>query len=243
MIEGLTLNRENLGCEDLILKRLSEAGPTGLTPTQFKLPSLSSQRGKVCRQLLGQLLKQGKIGNLGTRHRPIFVIAQYYLPLELAYEQIEMIAKESGTRLRSRSFFVNSLKGAVKLKADEALKLLIQEGQLVKLMWAGRPVYVHISSLPQSLSSSINGIIPSNAEILQAYRETVDEFGYADVMIQEVFLRLGGELDSFKEALKEACQKGRAIASVGDWSLSSKEEKKAAIYINGTAHLRIRFTE
>jgi len=41
----------------------------------------------------------------------------------------------------------------------------------------------------------------------------------------------------------ELCRAGRAVPSIGDWSLSSPAERGAALYINGRPHLRIRLRE
>jgi hypothetical protein len=237
-----------LECEERILERLTAAGSGGLTKTQLKLPSSGSERGKVCQAVLTRLEKQGKIGDLGTKAGHRYVMAQYYRPLEMAYEHVESIARDAGMTLRSKSYFEKGLSGAVIKKIDEALKLLVGEGKLLRLRWSSYPVYLHASALPKmamppqpaGVESSVDQAI-SNADVLRAYHETVAELGYPDVLIHEVFLRLGGDLDAFKTYLMDACRQGRALASVGDWSLSSPEERKAALYINGQPHLRIRF--
>jgi len=241
-------NRLASECRKTILEKLEAAGPDGLTITGLKLPGAGSKKGKVCREVLRRLLKENEIGNLGSPRRPRYVAITHFKPLEIAYEHIETQARESGLRLSSRSSLSKGLRGEVLKHVDEAVKLLVAEGALVRLKWAGKPVYVHASALPQSPGSSVD--VPSRdtsgpdfAGIQRAYRETVNEFGYPDVLIHEVFLRLGGELEPFKQVLMEACRAGRAVPSVGDWSLSSPEERNAALYINGHPHLRIRLKE
>ncbi|MGA8261941.1 MAG: hypothetical protein WB783_17145 [Arenicellales bacterium] len=236
-------------CGRKILDRLAAAGAKGLTTTGLGLPGAGSRKGKACREVLKRLLKSGEIGNLGSAARPRFVAAEHYKPLEIAYDHIEDRAREAGVRLGSKTALSKGLSGAVGKKVDEALKLLVSEGVLLRLKWAGTAVYVHRSALPGTQPTQQPGPAvvaperPGGAAIRRAYRETVNEFGYPDVLIHEVFLRLGGELEPFKQALLEACREGRAVANVGDWSLSSPEERKAALYINGHPHLRIRFQE
>lgn len=237
-------------CEELILQRLTAAGAKGLTKTQLKL-SKSSKKGKICQEVLKRLEKKGQIGNLGSeRKNTRYVTAQHFRPLEMAYEHIEAATRESGTTLRSRKYFADRLKnkGAVAKKIDEAFKLLVSEGKLLRLRWSNFPVYLHVSELPRMKDAPQPTLVEpssaqsvSDADVLRAYRETVAEFAYPDVLIHEVFLRLGGDLEAFKAHLIQACRQGRAVASVGDWSLSSPEERKAALYINGHPHLRIRF--
>lgn len=236
-------------CGRKILDRLATAGAKGLTTTGLRLPGAGSRKGKVCREVLERLLKSGEIGNLGSTARPRFVAAEHYKPLEIAYDHIESRAREAGVRLGSKTALSKGLRGAVGKKVDEALKLLVSEGVLLRLKWAGTAVYVHRSALPgiQPTQQPGPAVVaperPDGAAIRRAYRETVNEFGYPDVLIHEVFLRLGGELAPFKQALLEACREGRAVANIGDWSLSSPEERNAALYINGHPHLRIRFKE
>lgn len=242
-----------LECKRRIRERLSDAGAEGLTTSGLKLGNASSKKGKACRQVLKRMLNEGEVGNLGSAARPRFVSSEHFKPLEIAYEGIEQRAREAGTRLRSRSALAKGITGAVGKKVDEALKLLVAEGVLVRLKWAGKPVYVHATALPQARgvvappqatdAGRTAQPVPDKAAIKRAYRDTVNEFGYPDVLIHEVYRRLGGQLEPFKQALLEACRAGRAVPNIGDWSLSSPEERNAALYINGHPHLRIRFKE
>lgn len=239
-------------CKKIILGRLAAAGPNGLTTGGLKLPGAGSKKGKVCRDVLKVMLREGDIGNLGSPKRPCYVTAAHFKPLEIAYKHVDNQAREAGVRLGSKNSLSKGLNGTVLNKVDEALRLLVAEGALLRLKWAGRPVYVHAAVLPQGRPASIGKTAepayneagyPQVTNILRAYRETVNEFGYPDVLIHEVFLRLGGELKPLKQALMEACRSGLAVPSVGDWSLSSPEERNAALYINGHPHLRVRFKE
>lgn len=225
--------------EQEILRRLSEAGAAGLNKTQLGIHGLKTPKAKA----LESLLKRREIANLGSDKKTRYVLVQYFQSLELAYEHIETLSRQLGIKLSSQNSLTVELKGQIKKKADEALKLLVQEGKLIKLSHAGKPVYLHVSALPKTLATPVSIQAPTDAAILKAYKETVAEFGYPDVLIHEVFLRLGGDLEAFKAALKQACQEGKAVANVGDWSLSSPEERNAALYINGSPHLRIRFKE
>lgn len=226
--------------EQEILQRLDEAGVEGLPKSKL----IGNDPEKLKTKALESLLKRREIVNLGSDSRTRFILARYFQPLELAYTHIETQSRLNGIKLGSKSSLTEKLKSAFKPKADEALKLLVQEGKLIKLSYAGKPVYLHVTALPPSRSvTQPSTEAPSATAISKAYRETVAEFGYPDVLIHEVFLRLGGDLEAFKSALKQACQEGRAVAGIGDWSLSSPEERATALYINGHPHLRIRIQE
>lgn len=224
-------------CEQEILRLLGEAGAAGLSKTQLGIRAPKTSKATM----LESLLKRREIANIGSDNKRRYVLAQYFQPLEMAYEHIETLSNQRGIKLSSQSFLTIELKGQFKKKADEALKLLVQEGKLIKLSYAGKPIYLHSSVLP--LASPPPPPLPSLDAIRKAYKETVTAFGYPDVRIHEVFLRLGGNLETFKATLKQACQEGITIPSVGDWALSSPDERNAALYVNGDPHLRIRFSE
>lgn len=229
--------------EQEILRHLSKAGATGLSKTQLGIRGSKTPKADV----LESLLKRREIANIGSDSKKRYVLAQYFQPLEMAYKHIETLSNQRGIKLSSQSVLTVELKGQFKKKADEALKLLVQEGKLIKLSYAGRPIYLHSSALP--LASPLQSPsppsppLPSLEAIRNAYNATVTAFGYPDVRIHEVFLRLGGNLETFKATLKQACQEGITIPSVGDWALSSPDERNAALYVNGDPHLRIRFSE
>lgn len=231
-------------------ERIAAAGAQGITAGGLRLPRSASQEGRSYRAALERLLARGDIGNLGTVQRPRYVGREHFKPLEIAHEHIAGRAREAGVRLSSKRSLAEGLRGAPATKADEALKLLVAEQELVRLRWAGRPVYVHASALPAAASPAAPrpAAAPSaperptveDAALRRAYQETVREFGYPDVLIHEIHLRLGGELEPLKESLRALCRIGQAVPGVGDWSLSTDPERAAALYIQGRPHLRIR---
>lgn len=225
-----------------LLRRLDAAGERGLTPAELELPSPRSQAGRACREALRSLLERGEIGNLGTAQRPRYVSKAHFRPLEIAYEHIARIAREAGTRLSSKGALEKGLAGAAKKRVDEALKLLVAEGVLLRLKWGSYLLYLHTSAVAARAGTRDTRRIDP-AALRRAYDETVREFGYPDVLIHELHLRLGGELEALKQALLDACRTGDAIPGVGDWSLSSEQERAAALYIDGRPHLRIRFKQ
>lgn len=235
-------------CETLILAKLENAGPTGLRKTQLRLPKKSTRKGEVCEQVLQRLLRTGEIGNLGSPKYPRLVAKRYFRPLELAYEHIENLARENGPSLASKSRFERGLKGVVRARVDEALKLLVGEGRLLRLRFGGNPVYLHVSSLPSKLPDTAPAPrLPTIDTIRSAWRGVASRYSYPDVPIAEVYRAWadthGDNLAGFKAALLQACREGRAVAGGGDWSLASQDERGAAIEINGRPHLRIRFLE
>lgn len=236
-------------CRQEILDKLHQGGAKGLSTGALRIPNSGTKKGKLCRELLKKLLKSGEIGNLGNTRRPRYVLIEHFNPLEIACDALAARAKKNAKKLGSKNSLSQGIKGAAEKKIDEALKLLVAQGRLIRLSWSGNPVYLHVSNLPQPSNplESATKTQPSTdideKAIQKAYRETVQEFGYADVMIHEIFLRHSGDLDTFKSALLQACETGQAIPNIGDWSLASEDERKAALYIGGRPHLRIRFKD
>jgi len=226
-------------CEQDILRCLAESGATGLNKAQLGVCGPKTTKANA----LKSLEERREVINLGSSNKTQYVLAQYFQPLEMAYVHIETLSNQNGIQLASKSSLIEALKGKIKQKADEAIKLLVQEGRLIKLSCRGNPVYLNASALPQTQPVFKPTEPPSLTAILKAYRETVAKFRYPDVLIHEVFLRLGGDLEALKLALKHLCQEGKAVASTGDWSLSSTEMRAAALDVNGHPHLRIRITE
>jgi Plasmid replication region DNA-binding N-term len=74
-----------------------------------------------------------------------------------------------------------------------------------------------------------------------AYRRAVQAAGFSDVLVSELARELPAvPLEALKARLLRESREGRAVPSLGDWSLSSAEARAAAISINGRPHLRIK---
>lgn len=188
--------------------------------------------------MLRELLRSGEIGNLGARNRPRYVLREHYRPLELAYERIVDLTRVTPPKLLSKTQLKKSLKQPLLGHADEALALLVKERRLLQLRWGNTLLYLAAPTAAPQPDGSADQV--SWARISVAYRQTVEEFGYADVLIHEVHVRLGGALETLLNALKAGISQGKVITSVGDWSLSSEQERAAALYVNGRPHLRVR---
>lgn len=81
---------------------------------------------------------------------------------------------------------------------------------------------------------------PTRQQINTALRALADEKGYDSALISELHDRVGGDLDALKDTLRQGAQEGRYVLDVGDESLSSDQERAAAIDMDGTAYHRVR---
>ncbi len=241
--------------EQLILKRLQEAGPEGLTKNKgLHQPAVKSPHRQAFDEAFSRLEAQQKI----IKKYPRYVLVEHFNPSEEAYEHlVERAAQLTSQRDEQGSLVPASktmllkaaqLSSAAKQKVDEALSRLVEEKVLLPVLTSGRTSYFHASELGKHLSqtSSQMSEMPVSEDLIRkAYQETVKSFGYEDVPIHDVFLRLNGAvaLRPFLNALMKACEDGRAIPNMGDWAISSEERRSAAIYLDGEPYLRIRFVD
>jgi hypothetical protein len=91
-------------------------------------------------------------------------------------------------------------------------------------------------------ASNESGLL-DRKQLWESYRKAVGEAGFSNVLIEEIRAQLDAPLHALKALLLEECRAGRAVPSLGDWSLSSEMARAAAIVINGRPHLRIRLLE
>lgn len=88
-----------------------------------------------------------------------------------------------------------------------------------------------------------NKPLVDRAQLHAAYKKAAYHAGFSNVLIEEVHQYMNRPLDDLKALLLEECRAGRAVPSLGDWSLSSETARAAGIFINGRPHLRIRLLE
>jgi hypothetical protein len=225
-----------------LLSKLQAAGSAGLTRTGLGIKS-ATRTGRSLMDVLTELEREGRIRNLGVRGRPRYVLQEYYRPLELAYEHVQGRAVPGKPVLYTKNELAKGLKAPLREKLDEALDLLVKENAVLRLRRATVTLYLHAASLPAPPSKSARPGGPDKDTLLEAYRRAVQASGFSDVLVEEVQQHLDTPIEALKALLVQECRAGRAVPSVGDWSLSSERARAAAITINGRPHLRIRLLD
>ncbi len=234
-----------------ILDDLEKAGKAGLNKSQLGIKAKTKKE-----KALMALAKAGEISNLGTTSRHRWVLAVHDKPLEEAYDHILRTARSSNVELLPKSKLEEDLKGKIKSHFGEALRLLLQEQLLVKLKASRTFYYVHVDRIPVVVSADGKaGTVGEKDEpadrdasdvdekVLRAYKKLVDEsrFGFFDVHIARLRKEAGVTMEDLARFLRSQSRKGKAVLSIGDWSLSSDEDRSGAIYIDGTPYLLVRF--
>jgi len=76
--------------------------------------------------------------------------------------------------------------------------------------------------------------------ILAAYRRLAQRLGYSNVEIAALRREAGCPMEPLKLFLLEESRRGRAVLSLGDWSVSSEETRGGAVELFGRPHLLVR---
>ena len=239
-----------------IITKLGEAGPVGLSKSKLGVKDAKSPSGRA----LKELLTNRRLANLGTRSKTRYVLMEHFKPLELACEQIEKNAK--GTKpgrlgqiqLLIRKDLEKGCEGEVRKKVAEAIDWLVKEQKLLKAQ-RGQTFYYLSADRMRALfakqaEAPISDREPQEQElaldkstVFEAYLRVRSKLGYSNIEISELLKELGVPMDLLKTFLLEQSRLGKAVLSVGDWSLSSDEVRSAVIEIGGYKYLLVRFLE
>jgi len=226
--------------KERLLARLETAGTAGL-PASRLIRSPKTKAGQLARKALTELEREGRIGNLGTARLTRYVVREHYRPLEMAYEHIQARTRTEGPRLLVKSELIKGLRGALKDGFARALDLLVKEGILLRLKRGNSVFYLDIRTVvPASPEATPTAPTIDRARLDAAYRRTVSRTFLPDVLIADLQQALNAPLDELHQLLRSESAAGRAVVSLGDWSLASAEARAAALEVDGRPHLRVR---
>ena len=231
-----------IAIEAELKQRLTGARQEGLRVGQLNLPASGTKKGKQYRQILRRLCTEKQIANLGTTQRPIYILHEDFRPIERASNALLAFARDSGRKLVSMSQFKKSVTPGLRPYCADAVAELSASGRLIEFRWAAHSLYCHPDVIPLADHQSDP---PQLTELIErAYDTVVQDRGYPDVLIHDIHQHLQGvKVGDLVQYLQDACARGKAIPSEGDWSLSTEEERQSAVTIGGDPHLRIRLLE
>lgn len=248
---------------ETILEKVRQAGAAGLGKAKIG----SFKAGSAGARAFAALLREGVLQNLGTAQRARYVTAEFFRPLEIAYQAIlEKVGRET-LKPWSRAKLETGLTGAIKAKAAAATDLLVEEKQLVPIQVGAGRSYLSVRKFKEWLGEaaegeeaktvkvetaqpatrvaaplappapSLDGLI---AHVIEAYRAVRARIGYDDVEILAVREAAGVSQQEIERALLELGARGRAVLSGGDFSLATEAERAAAIELLGRPQLAVR---
>lgn len=239
-----------------ITDKLREAGAKGLTKTQLGIKKTGSPKDSAVKSLE----KEQKIANLETGNKTLYVLKEFYKPLEMAYNRVEK-AVLSKPGLFGKSSIVGECKkgcpGKVRKEIENAVEWLVKENKLLKLKYRNFFLYLHVSKI-QSLLPSVQPVSETQVapqenkklpelnreRVLEAYRKVRQRVGFSsNIEIYQLQQELGVPMDHLKAFLLEESRKGTAILNRGEWSIASEEVRSGAINLRGEPQLLVRFEE
>lgn len=251
-----------------ILEQLRTAGEKGRTKSALNVKS------EARKQALSQLEKERVVGNLGNfgNSKSIYVLAEYYKPLEMAMAEIHACIRKNGLTLTGKGKFKDiKTYSAVKKHFDNALDYLINEKKILRVK-AGRnysylavePVLTElglgtavqtrqsefadspapaVESSPSLASASAPPVQDYTLQVMPAYERLKRRTRFSAVDIYALHQESGVPLEELKHWILQMRRIGRAELFFGDWSLSSPEERTGAIEIQGERFLLVRFPD
>ena len=236
--------------KETILKRLEDAGADGLAKSKLRI----SKRLEVAFQ---QLLKDREIGNLGSKTRTRLVLKKYFNPLKRAYDEIEKFTTTGKKTDELIPFTLTKIRnkltaGSIREKTDEAVEFLVKEKRLLKIKLSRWSYFLHVSTLKPYLSfkepvarrsNDLENVKIDLYEVVESYGKIKQQKGFSNIEIYELQQDLAVSMESLKSFLLQESQNGRAVLSLGDWSLSSEDTRSGAVYLDGKPYLLVRFIE
>ncbi len=227
-----------------VLDTLRKAGSAGVTKGK-----LGIAQSKAKRAAFKELEEEGTIVNLGSAARALYVLKEFDKPLEMACDRVEALAATRALRLFSRSGMVtDSGKGCptrVKKELGRAVEWLAGEQKLLKFKYGRTFLYVHASAVPVpqvTPEKQTDGGVDQDT-VLHAYRQISRQIGFSDVEIYRIQQAVGADMEALKDFIRGEARKGRAVLSLGDWSLSSEAVRSGAIESRGRQYLLVRFKQ
>lgn len=227
-------------CKARLLERLSAAGGGGLHKK-----GLGITRSRGWAEALRVLEEERAIANLGAPKQARYVLREHFRPLELAYEAVAAKDGPGGPRLYTKTELGHGLRGALRDKLGEAIELLVQEAKLLRLQRGNTTFYLHtgvLARLPLRAPSAVVSPL-TREQLLAAYRQAVQETGFANVLVEELSRRLDVPVAELHAQLLEECRAGHAVPTRGDWMFAGDAARKAALVVDGQPRLLIRFVD
>ena len=242
-----------------IVGKLKEAGASGLGKGGLGIKDAKSLGARA----LKALQEERRVANLGTPKKTRYVLAEFYKPLELACGQIEANAKKASSsrsgilELLSRKDLEKGCEGQIRKKVDEAIDWLVKEQRLLRFRRGRSIFFVHaekirgaavgipspepaktVAAEPVETLPALAGV--DRRGIRAAYQRLARRLGYSNVDISGLRREAGCSMDALKHFLLDESRQGRAVLTLGDWSVSSEETRAGAIELFGKPHLLVR---
>jgi hypothetical protein len=228
------------GARDLILEKLRKAGPKG-APNGVT-PKTSPARRAAIEDALRALEDANAIFADRTKTKPRFFLAEFAPNEATAAHKIDQFAARKHPVLLAASELKKALSKLEQPLLAKAIERLEKERRLLRLLRGKSYVFAHgeclrsmLGAPPVSTQTSIDV-----SRLRKAYETVAAKTGFPAIEIAELSREAGVDLAETKSWLLDEYRAGRAVFSLGDWSLASERVRAGAIEVRGEPHLLVR---
>lgn len=230
-----------------ILERLKSSGGKGLTKKVLA-------KKKLEEQALKELVRAGKVANLGAANSSYYVLLSDQsvdlLCLSLAISTVKGLTDSSKPRLVSKSEIEKKIKlpSRARKALGQALKQLVAEHSLIPLK-AGRSNYfLSVASLrdyfpPSTVPPPQTLPLFDPAAARLAYQRLVEQLRSPEILISDLQEASGLPIKPLQEWLLTECRAHWAAPGKGDSALATPQQLECALIIDREPYLYIRFLE
>jgi hypothetical protein len=229
-----------------ILAKLHEAGAKGAT--SLHPPKISDTIRALYATTLDALEAAEEVFVDRRKAKPRF----YAWAERPVFPSVESVAEELAGFAARRFPVLTSAADFKKLLAKDkekaaihtdAIARLVEQKRLLNFTHAGgekqTPLYVAAAPLRELLG----GEAQLTKDLPAAYAELVRRTGFPAVMLSELQRESGLDLPALHRWARAEHQAGRAVLSLGDWSLATGAQRAAVLEIHGERYLQVRLLQ
>jgi len=204
-------------------------------------------RRSLLEQALRELESERVLFADRTAKKSKFFLAEFAPDVRTVAVKIDQFAARKHPELMTSTQLKKALARIESPLFIDAFATLETERRLLKLVRGKQTVYAH----GESLRAMLGGLAPRieaapavpTESILRAYRELVRRTGFPDVEIAALQRESGLAMDRFKQWLLREHGAGRAVFSLGDWSLADEHVRAGVVELGGDRYLLARLEE
>jgi len=234
----------------VLLAKLRKAGPKG-TVSLYPASAPPPKRA-VFEEALAALESAREVFRDTRKAKPRFYLwsDRPELPTaEAVAAKLEPFAVARFPVLAALKDFAAAVKSSREEKAltAQAVALLVATKRLARVLLSSKTVtrelYLATEPLTREAPSPLvppspSPLVPSS--VRAAYRRLAERTGFPDVPVSALREESAAPLEALKPWLLAEHQAGRAVLSLGDWSLADRARRDAALELHGDRYLLVK---
>lgn len=233
----------------LVVEKLRDAGSDGVASlVTAKTPA---PKRAAIEQALSQLEATREVVVDRRKVKPRFFLREMAPDVPLLDEVCENLVAATAAahpQLLAAAELKERLRKPERVLLTPAIERLVRDRQLIALRRGTAEVFAHGDSLRAACAIGQPPALEDEAAfspgpVRRAYRELVQGTGFPAVEIVALQQGAGVIADELKEWLLGEYRAGRALLSLGDWSLADEAARAAAVELGGEKYLRVELRD